>query len=78
MYIYTSLKVENLKKETELRAKEKGELESRKSEAENKVLELSLKLKSVSSFSLDGEMKFIVNAEILIICAFFWTWYYCT
>lgn len=42
--------MENLKKETELRAKEKGELESRVSEAEKKVLESSLKLKSVGSF----------------------------
>ncbi|KAK1355465.1 hypothetical protein POM88_048721 [Heracleum sosnowskyi] len=47
-------KVENLKKETELRAKEKGESESRKLKAENKVLELSLQLKSLQK-NIDEE-----------------------
>ena len=44
--------MENLKKETELRASEKGALESRVSEAENKVRDISSKLKSVCSYSL--------------------------
>lgn len=63
-YLSLHVQIDKLKKDLDLQQKEKGSLESRVDETENKMLELNSKLGKVSLFLVfDG---FMTSADLII------------